>query len=173
MPENNNFKKVYKSHSNFFQNEEEHKNISKIPLEELLNIYRNKKKSDFEFFKNFIKNDIELNYKEEFLKEKILSDEECIELFNVDYDTLSNDWKKKETDDNGIKKEESKKNIITIHYNPNSLEEKNIITISDENDIENIDEIKKNETTLSKPKLKIKSDGTFETYITLHTFLGK
>ena len=151
--------KIYKSHSFIATAQNQESYVNKISLEEIIDLYRNEAKSedhiiDFEFIKNFIKNEIKINFKKEFFQKKILSEQECIELFNLDYESLNSLWEKEF--------QQKKRNNLFIHYNPNSFDEKNILTIK-ENENDNDD------TNVSdrKTNVRIKSDGTIETCVTI------
>lgn len=91
MHNNHKYKRVFKSHSNFFNVKQ-----SKYPppLEGYIEIYRNaKNKNDAtDFFKAFISNEIKLNYKNEFIEKKLLNDDEYIDLFNLEFTNLCIKW---------------------------------------------------------------------------------
>ena len=157
MNNNPEYKRIYKSHSNFFPVEQ-----PKYPgsLEEYIRIYRksvDNNRND-EYLKKFISNEIKLNYKIEVVEKKLLLDDEYIDLFNMDYSTLCKQWMEEEEQ----KKMENKEpKYVTLHYSPAGFDEEQLYTVSTSSsyDVPNKD--------TESSRTVIKPDGTLETHITL------
>ena len=169
---NNKEKTVFKRHTNFV-----------MTLQDLIQTYRYKisldKKDQYDliFTKESVKNEIELNHKKEFLEKKLLNDDEYLDLFNSDFETLCKKWGKKEevekekesesdTENESEEKNNSKNiEIVSISYNPSTGEQKKTKYYTDKKKFKE----SQNHWTRST---EIKSDGTIQTNMTYNIFLN-
>ena len=169
---NTNKEKIFKRHTNFV-----------MTLQDLIQIYRyqtsldKKDHYDLIFTKKSVKNEIELNHKKEFLEKKLLNDDEYLDLFNSDFETLCKEWgkkeeveKEKETESETEKGTEEKNNpknieIVSISYNPTTGEQKKTISYTDKQ------KFKESQNHWTR-NIEIKSDGTIQTNMTYNIFLN-
>lgn len=167
---------VFKRHTNFV-----------MTLQDLIDSYRyqtsldKKDLCDLIFTKKSVKSEIKLKHRKEFLEKKLLNDEEYLDLFNSDFETLCKEWGKKEKDENETEsdtenetesdKETEEKNnsknveIVSISYNPTTGEQKKTKYYTDEKKFKE----SQNHWTSST---EIKSDGTIQTNMTYNIFLN-
>lgn len=126
MENNSEYKRIFKCHSNFFPVEQPK---YPSPLEEYIQIYRNSvdNNRNDDFLKEFISYEIKLNYKNEFIKKKLLKDNEYIDLFNLEFPILCKQWKEEKKQKKIGDKE---KEYVTLHYSPSGFDEEQLYTTS-------------------------------------------
>ena len=183
---------VFKRHTNFV-----------MTLQDLIESYRHQtsldKKDlyDLIFTKKFVKSEIKLKHRKEFLEKKLLNDDEYLDLFNSDFETLCKEWggkkedeKEKETENESESDTENESESDTENESEtrseNESEEKNnpknieIVSISynpttgEQNKTKYYTDKKKFKESQNHwtSSTEIKSDGTIQTNMTYNIFLN-
>ena len=169
---------VFKRHTNFV-----------MTLQDLIDSYRyqtsldKKDLYDLIFTKKFVKSEIKLKHRKEFLEKKLLNDDEYLDLFNSDFETLCKEWgKEKETEnesesdtenesetrsENESEEKNNPKNIeiVSISYNPTTGEQKKTKYYTDKK------KFKESQNHWTR-NVEIKSDGTIQTNMTYNIFFN-